>query len=185
LFGELGYAGTSIRSVLRESGLRDRYFGESFADLDSLLAAVYAQLIDEEMAACRTAIDATAGSSEGARAMIDTLTRSLDGNPGRARIKLREVLSAGPATLAQRQDGHLQLAQLVAELLPQGSTASARDRLLLGLGVVAAADELLLLWVDGRQNLAREDVILLVMVIFDAVAAASCATAQEGRHSDA
>ena len=27
LFGEHGYAGTSIRSVLRQSGLRDRYFG--------------------------------------------------------------------------------------------------------------------------------------------------------------
>ena len=42
LFGERGYAATSIRSVLSQSGLRDRYFGESFADLDSLLAAVYA-----------------------------------------------------------------------------------------------------------------------------------------------
>ena len=48
LFGERGYAATSIRSVLQQSGLRDRYFGESFADLDSLLAAVYSRLIDEE-----------------------------------------------------------------------------------------------------------------------------------------
>jgi AcrR family transcriptional regulator len=38
LFGERGYAATSIRSVLQQAGLRDRYFGESFADLDSLLA---------------------------------------------------------------------------------------------------------------------------------------------------
>lgn len=61
LFGEHGYAGTSIRSVLRQSGLRDRYFGESFADLDSLLGAVYAQLIDEEVDSCRAAIETTAG----------------------------------------------------------------------------------------------------------------------------
>ena len=39
LFGEHGYAGTSIRAVLQRAGLRDRYFGESFADLDALLAA--------------------------------------------------------------------------------------------------------------------------------------------------
>jgi AcrR family transcriptional regulator len=61
LFGEHGYAGTSIRSVLRQSGLRDRYFGESFADLDSLSGAVYAQLIDEEVDSCRAAIETTAG----------------------------------------------------------------------------------------------------------------------------
>lgn len=30
LFGEHGYAGTSIRAVLRQSGLRDRYFGKAF-----------------------------------------------------------------------------------------------------------------------------------------------------------
>ena len=29
LFGERGYAATSIRSVLQQSGLRDRYFGRA------------------------------------------------------------------------------------------------------------------------------------------------------------
>jgi hypothetical protein len=29
--------------VLQQAGLRDRYFGENFADLDALLAAVYEQ----------------------------------------------------------------------------------------------------------------------------------------------
>jgi hypothetical protein len=79
---------------LRQSGLRDRYFGESSADLDSLLGAVYTQLINEEVDSCRAAIEATRGGSESARAMIETLSRSLEGTPGRARIKLREVISA-------------------------------------------------------------------------------------------
>ena len=96
LFGERGYAATSIRSVLQQSGLRDRYFGESFADLDSLLAAVYSRLIDEEISGCTAAIDKTNGGSEGARAMIGTITRSFEKNPGKARIKSREVLSGGP-----------------------------------------------------------------------------------------
>jgi hypothetical protein len=125
--------------VLRQSGLRDRYFGESFADLDSLLAAVYARLIDEEIAGCGAAIAAAGGStSDGAGAMIDALTRSLGGNPGRARIKLREVLSAGPISRAQRQMGAAELAGLVAELLPPDS---GWDRLLVALSIVAAADE--------------------------------------------
>src|ERR1700754_2507466 len=82
LFGEHGYAGTSIRAVLRQAGLRDRYFGESFADLDALLAAAYDKLIDEEASACRAAIEPTSGPSEGARVMIDSISRGLDGNPG-------------------------------------------------------------------------------------------------------
>jgi AcrR family transcriptional regulator len=170
LFGERGYAGTSIRSVLQQSGLRDRYFGESFADLDSLLAAVYARLIDEEISAGRAAIEKTSGGSEGARAMIDTLTRSLDGNPGRARIKLREIIGGGPVAREQRRVGHRQLAQLVADLLPPSSAPNGGDALLLGLGIVAAADEYLLTWIDGGQGLTRDRVIDLVTLMFDATA---------------
>src|ERR1700739_498559 len=73
LFGQHGYAGTSIRAVLRHSGLIDRYWAENFADLDSLLAAVYARLIDEELASCRAAIVATSGRSEAALAMTCTV----------------------------------------------------------------------------------------------------------------
>jgi AcrR family transcriptional regulator len=171
LFGEHGYAGTSIRAVLRQAGLRDRYFGESFPDLDALLAAVYDQLIDEEVADCRAAIDTTSGPSEAARAMIDTISRSLEGNPGHARIKLREVFSGGPIVRRQRQEGLHKLARLVADLLPEEDGVDDRDRLLLGVGVVAAADAYLLAWLDGELDVSRPDVIDLVTQVFDSVAA--------------
>src|SRR5262245_13115694 len=74
LFGELGYAGTSIRAVLRRSGLQDRYFAESFADLDSLLAAVYDRILEEETERCRGVIAAAATPSDAARAMIEALS---------------------------------------------------------------------------------------------------------------
>ncbi len=171
LFGEHGYAGTSIRAVLRHAGLRDRYFGESFADLDALLAAAYDQLIDEEVNACRVAIGATTGASEGARAMIDAIGGLLEGNPGHARIKLREVFSGGPTVRVQRQEGLRKLAQLVADLLPKADGVDDRDRLLLGLGVVAAADAYLLVWLDGELDVSRQEVVDLVTQVFDSVAA--------------
>ncbi|WP_025735032.1 TetR/AcrR family transcriptional regulator [Mycobacterium genavense] len=171
LFGEHGYASTSIRAVLRQAELRDRYFGESFADLDALLAAAYDQLIDEEVRAARVAIAATAGGSEGARAMIDAISRGLDGNPGHARIKLREVFSGGPTVAGQRQEGLRKLAQLVADLLPAVDGVDDRTRLLLGVGVVAAADAYLLAWLDGELDVTREEVVDLVTQVFDSVAA--------------
>jgi len=42
--------------------------------------------------------------------------------------------------------------------------------MLLGRGVVAAADELPLAWLDNESNVSREGVGELVMVFFDAVA---------------
>jgi AcrR family transcriptional regulator len=170
LFGERGYAATSIRSVLQQSGLRDRYFGESFADLDSLLAAVYSRLIDEEVSACAAAIAKTNGGTEGARAMIDTITRSLEKNPGQARIKSREVISGGPVAREQRRAGLRRLAQLVADLLPPSTALNHSDVLLLGLSIVAAADELLRTWMDSAEGLTRDRVVDVVTLLFDATA---------------
>jgi AcrR family transcriptional regulator len=170
LFGERGYAATSIRAVLQKSGLRDRYFGESFADLDSLLAAVYARLIDQEIAACAAAIDKTNGGTAGARAMIDTLTRSFEKNPGQARIKSREVLSGGPVAHEQRRAGLRRLSQLVAGLLPPSSALNSSEVHMLAFGIVAAADEFLMTWMDGAERLTRDDVVHLVMLMFDATA---------------
>ena len=170
LFGERGYAATSIRAVLQKPGLRDRYFGESFADLDSLLAAVYSRLIDEEISGCAAAIDKTGGGSEGARAMIDTITRSFEKNPGKARIKSREIVSGGPVAREQRHAGLRRLAQLVADLLPPSASLNRSDILLLGLGIVAAADELLMTWMDSAEGLTRDQVIDVVMLMFDATA---------------
>ena len=170
LFGERGYAATSIRAVLQQSGLRDRYFGESFADLDSLLAAAYSRLIDEEISGCAAAIDKTNGGSEGARAMIDTITRSFEKNPGKARIKSREILSGGPVAREQRHAGLRRLAQLVADLLPPSRALNSGDALLLGLGIVAAADEFLMTWMDGAEGLTRDRVVDTVTLLFDATA---------------
>ena len=169
LFGQYGYAGTSIRAVLRQSGLIDRYWAENFADLDSLLAAVYDRLIDEELTACRAAIAATSGGSEGARAIITTIAGQLENDPYRARIHLREVLSGGPVSRELRRKGFYKLAQLVADLLPDTPGADDRQRVLLGLGVVAAADEYLLMWLDDPPNMTRDEVIDLVMLMFDSV----------------
>src|ERR1700752_4797610 len=170
LFGDRGYAATSIRAVLHQSGLGDRSFGESFADLDSLLPAVYSRLIDEEISGCAAAIDKTNGGSEGARAMIDTITRSFEKNPGKARIKSREIRSGGPLAHEKRRAGLRRLAQLVADLLPPSTALNRSEVLLLGLGIVAAADELLMTWMDGAEGLTRDRVVDVVMLMFDATA---------------
>ena len=102
--------------------------------------------------------------------MIDTITRSFEKNPGKARIKSREVLSGGPVAHEQRRVGLRRLAQLVADLLPPSTAVNSSDALLLGLSVVAAADELLMTWIDGAEGLTRDRVVDTVALLFDATA---------------
>src|ERR1700760_3307724 len=47
LFGTQGFRGATVRGVCAAAGLTDRYFYESFATLEALLAAVYHSLKDE------------------------------------------------------------------------------------------------------------------------------------------
>ncbi|OBI52088.1 TetR/AcrR family transcriptional regulator [Mycobacterium sp. E796] len=171
LFGDYGYAGTSIRAVLREAGLIDRYWSENFTDLDDLLVAVYDRLIEDEIAACRAAIDRASGSSAGARAMIDTIARLLESDPRRARIHLREILNGGPVCQQRRQEALQRLGALVAELLPAASGVRKRKRLLLGIGVVAAGDEYLRGWLQEPATTTRAEVVRTVMYIFDSLSA--------------
>ena len=119
--------------------------------------AVYSRLIDEEISGCAAAIDKTSGGSAGARAMIDTITRSFEKNPGKARIKSREILSGGPVAREQRHAGLRRLARLVADLLPP-STALNRS------------DVLLMTWMEGAEGLTRDRVVDVVMLLFDATA---------------
>lgn len=177
LFGEHGYAGTSIRAVLRRAGLQDRYFGENFADLDALLAAVHDQIVDEELAVSRAAIAGTNGGVAGARAMIDALSRMMRDDPAMARVKLREVVSGGPVARQRRQQGFYRLAALVAELLPPVPPDSDVDPLLLAVGIVAAANELLIGWLDGERDISGKGVVEVVTLMFEAVAGRLAASA--------
>jgi hypothetical protein len=102
--------------------------------------------------------------------MIDRITRTFAADPGRGRIKLREVLSGGPISQSRRQIRHYEVGKLVADLLPATQVVGAHDRLLLGLGVVAAAEELMLAWLDGGRRLSRRRVVDLVALIFESLA---------------
>src|SRR5471032_598349 len=44
LFGTQGFRGATVRGVCAAAGLTDRYFYESFASLEALLAEVYSSL---------------------------------------------------------------------------------------------------------------------------------------------
>jgi hypothetical protein len=91
--------------------------------------------------------------------------RDYDGKTADERVAERRArLIAGGVKLF---DEHGYAGTPIRSVLRQ---SGLRDRMLLGRGVVAAPDELLLAWLDNESDVSRKDVVELVMVFFDAVA---------------
>jgi len=171
-----------IRAVLRQAGLRDRYFGEeSFADLERAAGSRLRNDSSDEEAhrlPARQSMPVTGPSAKAAGPMIDTLTRSLEGNPGPARrIKLRESGFRRPPNPESNRKkaafGHCP--QLVADPAAGGGTPSTTvNGLFLGLGVVGPPPtHTRSPWLDGGNwtFVAAKDVVDHVMLLFDAIAA--------------
>jgi AcrR family transcriptional regulator len=102
LFGEGGEAALSVRSVCRECGMNTRYFYQSFADTDDLLAAVYdqvsAQLGEEVEAAMGQAGDSLRART---RAGIAAVLGFSSADPRRGRVLFTDA-RANPVLTARR-----------------------------------------------------------------------------------
>ncbi len=168
LFGTVGFAGTSIRAVLRESGLAERYFYESFDSLEALLVAVHEQVHAELVGAVRAATDAAGDDVEartraGLRAFIDTLTT----DERYVRLKLQEL--SGAAGDEVRRFRARAFATYTELLLAFGPLEAARAKGLsaqgLAIAVLAAIEALLESWVAGDLTLTVDELIEHAVVV--------------------
>ncbi|WP_344832885.1 TetR/AcrR family transcriptional regulator [Actinocorallia longicatena] len=101
LWGDHGWAAVSMRGVCAHAGLNDRYFYESFADVESLLLAVYDQALDALVAHLDNALASSADPREQIRAGMTAFVRAMADDPRRARIGLAEP--AGSPALERRR----------------------------------------------------------------------------------
>lgn len=94
LFGEGGASAVTVRSVCRESRLNSRYFYDSFATVDELLAAVYDHIVAELAEAVIEATEA-AGEDRGARtrAGVRTVLAFCAADPRRGRVLFTDARS--------------------------------------------------------------------------------------------
>ena len=93
VIGEVGYQACSVRSICAAAGLTERYFYESFANKEALLAEVYLAQTDYLKTTMLAAFARAERNSEafahaGLRAFFDTLHQ----NPAVARLLLFEIL---------------------------------------------------------------------------------------------
>jgi AcrR family transcriptional regulator len=179
LLGERGPSGVTVREVYARARLNPRYFYESFADLDALLAAIYDGLLAELIARVLTAIEAAPPDEPAkTRAAIDTAFRFLTDDPRRIGILLGEATGDGPLAARRRElvrVGADAMAEQAAGFygIPAGGRLLRSTTLMLAGGLL----ELLIAWRDGTLTLTVDelidDAVALVSGMGDAARAAA------------
>ena len=168
LFGTLGFGGTSIRAVLRESGLAERYFYESFDSLEALLVAVHERIHAVVVAQVMAATDAAGTDVEArARAGLHAFVGAITTDPRWVKIKLQEL--GGSAGEEVREFKRRATGRYADLLVAYGPLAATQARGLqpeaLARAVLAAVESLLDAWVAGDLPLDLEGLIDHAVII--------------------
>jgi AcrR family transcriptional regulator len=160
LFGTVGVAGTSIRMVLREAGLQDRYFGESFTGIPALLITVHDRVHDLLLIRMQAALAESTDPEQGYRAMLTTIVRFAETNATVMRIKIVETLGVTPAVDARRLEALGDYAVMIEHLLPAPNAGSANvDRAALSRAIISGVNGMLLDWITGQSATNGQQVI--------------------------
>jgi AcrR family transcriptional regulator len=177
LIAEHGWAAVAIDRVCREAALNKRYFYESFADPDELVAAVIDTLAADAITATVGAMDPSAPRPVLVRAGIGALIHHLTDDPRRARVLMGEG-SGSDAVARHRTEA---LHRVVAAAIEQGravhvlpdDAAPVID--LAGALLVGGTRQAVLDWLDGRlhDDVERfvEDLAALWLVAGESAAA--------------
>jgi AcrR family transcriptional regulator len=194
LFGTQGFRAATVRGVCAAAGLTDRYFYESFASLEALLAAVYCavrdafahRLTQESLTSEDWHGDAVAVERQVTAAYelwFDTVR-----DPRFARILLVEVLGVSPAMDALYEESARAMAALtiapLATTLPALKLTRSR-RELLGRALVGAALQVAKMWMTGGYRLPRRDVVRTCVLVATGTLAALRAEAAAAGMSNA
>lgn len=174
VFGTQGYHGVRVRDVCVKARLTERYFYESFANLEALFLAVYDRAVERIRQAIQTAIEVAPASMIGmARPALGAFLESLRDEPRLARILLIDVLTVGTdvsnrSRLATQSFADL-VKSLLMELYPDLRERNVDPRLVAD-GLVGATVYLVMQWaLDGFQE-PLERILEHCALFYDALA---------------
>jgi AcrR family transcriptional regulator len=167
LLGTRGWSGTTVRGVCAAAGLNDRYFYESFADLDALRLAVVDDLVAQGTAAILAATHTPRDLRARTRAVVTAIVDFFTADPRRAHILVHEFGSR--PLLAGRRRGLIQglvgiFTGQVHEILGPVPVSDA-DVELTALTLIGGGFELITTWLRGDLAVGREHLIDFVVAL--------------------
>lgn len=164
LFGTEGYRATTVRALCREAGLTDRYFYESFADMEALLMAAYSECTAKLDTAIADSVNANVGRDAGilVQGVLDAFFRVVQDDPRIARIVWLEVLGVSPAIDRLYNRQVLQFATQVGSLtrlvVPDAGLPAAEQDVLC-IAVVGAVSQSAMYWLLSGYSTPRKTIV--------------------------
>ena len=155
LLGTEGTAAVSVRAVCRQAKLTERYFYESFADREELVAAVYEHVGEEARQVLVDAVMAAPSPEQRAELAVRAFVELIVDDPRKGRVLLLAPLTDPALT---RRGLHLlpAFAALVGEQLSRGDET---DRQLVAIGLVGALSNVFIAYLDGSLRVTRERLV--------------------------
>lgn len=172
VIGSVGYASTTVRAVCAEAALTERYFYESFENLEALLCAVYEHLITGMKQRILLALQKCPPDPEilSKAALREYFEYNRD--PHYSRIMLFEVLGVSPQVDRIYRRVMEEFAQLIASVskpLYPGRSFKGLDEGLLTGGMVGAVVQMAMRWSLNGYKPDQEVVVDNAHAIFTAV----------------
>ena len=162
VIGTQGAANATMTAVCARAKLTERYFYESFPDLDALTLAVFEQVVEEAAEVVLAAIEDSPSDARGrARAAIGAFVEFLTDDPRKARIAFVEA--TGSSALANRR--YEALSGFAGLLGDQArafyGTPDEADRIvrLTSFMLVGGLAETLIAWLGGELDMTRDQLI--------------------------
>jgi len=160
LFGTLGEAAVTVRSVCRESGLNSRYFYESFANTDELLGAVYDHVFHQLAEAVATAIEAAGEDrAEQTRAWVRAILGFSAADPRRGRLLFTDARTNSVLAVRRELTQDLLVQMVIVEDQRRNPDADPVSGKVGAAMFAGAMIELVHQWLAGRLGSDLEAVL--------------------------
>jgi AcrR family transcriptional regulator len=172
LVGEAGWAPLSIEAICRRAALNKRYFYESFASLDEVMAALIERVARETIDACLQAVPVSGTAEQLTAAVVRTMVEHVTDDRRRARV-LFEAPAPGGEAAARRAAltrEAITLAAARARTVFPGGDATAFA--LSAAVVVGGTSQAVLDWLHGGVDCTRDELIDGLVTMWLAVGAA-------------
>jgi AcrR family transcriptional regulator len=162
LLGSEGWAGTTVRAVCQAARLNPRYFYESFDDLDALIVAVYDRTVDELRAQVVDAVTAADDDPRAqVRASLETLLRFVDEDSRRGRVLYVEALGNEKLNRRRIDTGHALVGLVEQSGIDRHGRPRPGERIgrLTAAFLVGGTTEMVVAYLDGRLDVARDQLV--------------------------
>jgi AcrR family transcriptional regulator len=173
LFGTAGIRGTRVADVCAAAKLTERYFYESFANLEELGVAVVEAVREEAVARVLAAV-ADEDSRSRARASLQAFVDVVTDDPTIGRLLMVETVGNGEALATLRHEIIAGAAGLVHLWLQGpdpddagGPEADAATRIT-SIALAGATTELIVSWLEGRLDVPPAQIAERLVQLFDA-----------------